>query len=117
MSYTETIGSRTYRFADLKTLLAKASPLRSGDQLAGIAAASEEERVAAKMALALATGDDATFKATATQSVNNGSGDIPSVLLKPVAVTVKNIADTVIKDGFTTKAKICIDAAASKCPL
>ncbi|CAB3764274.1 ethanolamine ammonia-lyase subunit EutB [Paraburkholderia solisilvae] len=52
MSFTETIGPRTYRFADLKTLLAKASPLRSGDQLAGIAAASEEERVAAKMALA-----------------------------------------------------------------
>ena len=52
MSYTETIGSRTYRFADLKTLMAKASPLRSGDQLAGIAAASEEERVAAKIALA-----------------------------------------------------------------
>jgi ethanolamine ammonia-lyase large subunit len=52
MSYTETIGARTYRFADLKTLLAKASPLRSGDQLAGVAAASEEERVAAKIALA-----------------------------------------------------------------
>ncbi|APR34222.1 ethanolamine ammonia-lyase subunit EutB [Paraburkholderia sp. SOS3] len=52
MSYTETIGARCYRFADLKTLLAKASPLRSGDQLAGVAAASEEERVAAKMALA-----------------------------------------------------------------
>ncbi len=52
MSYSETIGARTYRFADLKTLLAKASPLRSGDELAGIAAASEEERVAAKMALA-----------------------------------------------------------------
>ncbi|CAH2919961.1 MAG: Ethanolamine ammonia-lyase heavy chain (EC [uncultured Paraburkholderia sp.] len=39
MSYTETIGSRTYRFADLKTLMAKASPQRSGDQLAGVAAA------------------------------------------------------------------------------
>ena len=52
MAYTETIGPRTYRFADLKTLLAKASPLRSGDQLAGVAAASEEERVAAKIALA-----------------------------------------------------------------
>ena len=51
MTYTESIGSRTYRFADLKTLLAKASPPRSGDQLAGLAAASEEERVAAKMAL------------------------------------------------------------------
>jgi ethanolamine ammonia-lyase large subunit len=37
---------------DLKTLLAKASPARSGDQLAGIAAASAEERVAAQMQLA-----------------------------------------------------------------
>jgi ethanolamine ammonia-lyase large subunit len=52
MRYTEVVGSRTYRFADLKTLMAKASPLRSGDQLAGVAAGSEEERVAAKMALA-----------------------------------------------------------------
>jgi ethanolamine ammonia-lyase large subunit len=52
VSYNETIGSRTYRFDALKTLLAKASPLRSGDQLAGVAAATEEERVAAKMALA-----------------------------------------------------------------
>lgn len=77
----------------------------------------DEATTAAKLALALATGDDATFKATATQSVNNGTGDIPSVLLKPVAVTKDNIADTVIKDGFTTKAKICVGAAASKCPL
>ncbi|WP_213762215.1 ethanolamine ammonia-lyase subunit EutB [Caballeronia sp. dw_19] len=52
MSYNETIGLRTYRFDDLKTLLAKASPLRSGDQLAGVTADTEEERVAAKMALA-----------------------------------------------------------------
>ncbi|WP_250511728.1 ethanolamine ammonia-lyase subunit EutB [Caballeronia sp. GACF4] len=52
MSFTETIGVRTYRFADLKSLLAKASPMRSGDQLAGVAATSEEERVAAKLALA-----------------------------------------------------------------
>ena len=50
MSYQESVGQRTYRFADLKTLMAKASPLRSGDQLAELAAASEEERVAAKMA-------------------------------------------------------------------
>jgi len=52
MSYNETIGHRTYRFDDLKTLLARATPQRSGDQLAGVAAATEEERVAAKMALA-----------------------------------------------------------------
>ena len=42
----------SYRFADLKELMAKATPLRSGDVLAGIAATSAEENVAAKMALA-----------------------------------------------------------------
>src|SRR4029078_10568647 len=41
-----------YRFADLKELMAKATPLRSGDVLAGVAAKSAEEDVAAKMALA-----------------------------------------------------------------
>ncbi|AVG16175.1 ethanolamine ammonia lyase large subunit [Chromobacterium vaccinii] len=52
MSHAIAIGPRTYRFADLKTLMARASPLRSGDQLAGVAAASAEERVAAQMCLA-----------------------------------------------------------------
>src|ERR1700730_774863 len=50
--YRATIASSRYVFGDLKTLLAKASPARSGDQLAGIAAASGEERVAAQYALA-----------------------------------------------------------------
>jgi len=52
MSYSHSIGNLVYRFKDLKTLLAKASPLRSGDELAGIAATSNMERVAAQMALA-----------------------------------------------------------------
>ncbi|HEX4407797.1 MAG TPA: ethanolamine ammonia-lyase subunit EutB [Xanthobacteraceae bacterium] len=52
MMYAAVIGDRRYAFADLKTLLAKASPLRSGDQLAGVAAESGEERVAARYALA-----------------------------------------------------------------
>jgi len=52
MSFHHTIGRKTYRFNDLKTLLAKASPHRSGDILAGLAAESYEERVAAQMALA-----------------------------------------------------------------
>lgn len=52
MHFTHTIGSRIWRFDDLKMLLAKASPARSGDDLAGIAAGSEEERIAARMALA-----------------------------------------------------------------
>src|SRR5258708_27822276 len=45
-------GARRYRFDDLKTLMAKATPLRSGDQLAGLAAETGEERVAAQYALA-----------------------------------------------------------------
>ena len=51
-SYRHTIGQTVYHFADLKTLLAKATPLRSGDELAGLAAGSAEERVAAQMTLA-----------------------------------------------------------------
>jgi ethanolamine ammonia-lyase large subunit len=50
--YSATIGTRRYSFSDLKTLLGKASPLRSGDQLAGVAADTAEERVAAQYALA-----------------------------------------------------------------
>jgi len=50
--YTHAIGHRRYAFADLRDLLARASPARSGDHLAGVAAGSSEERVAAQMALA-----------------------------------------------------------------
>ena len=50
--YSATIGQRRYVFADLKTLLAKATPPRSGDVLAGLSAESGEERVAAQFALA-----------------------------------------------------------------
>src|SRR5664279_4095094 len=52
MSFQTTIDGTRWIFADLKALLAKASPARSGDDLAGIAAASAIERVAAQMALA-----------------------------------------------------------------
>src|ERR1700730_10597596 len=52
MGFAHTLDGTSYRFADLKELLAKASPRRSGDELAGIAAGSGAERVAAQMALA-----------------------------------------------------------------
>ncbi len=52
MAYGAMVGTASYRFADLRELLAKASPERSGDQLAGIAAESARERVAARFALA-----------------------------------------------------------------
>ena len=50
--YTHTAGTRTYGFVDLKDLMAKATPARSGDLLAGVAAHSAEERAVAQMALA-----------------------------------------------------------------
>jgi ethanolamine ammonia-lyase large subunit len=50
-AYKSTIGNFVYRFEDIKTLLAKATPARSGDELAGVAAQSAEERVAAQLAL------------------------------------------------------------------
>ncbi|MGC4065238.1 MAG: ethanolamine ammonia-lyase subunit EutB [Polyangiaceae bacterium] len=50
--YRLALAGQTYRFASLTEVLAKASPLRSGDVLAGIAASSSEERVAAQYCLA-----------------------------------------------------------------
>jgi len=52
MNFATVIKGTRYVFPDLKSLLAKASPLRSGDCLAGVAATSAAERVAAQMALA-----------------------------------------------------------------
>jgi ethanolamine ammonia-lyase large subunit len=51
-AFRHTVGSQTYQFPDLQALMARATPLRSGDLLAGVAAGSARERVAAQMALA-----------------------------------------------------------------
>lgn len=50
--YKVILANQTWNFKDLKTLLARASPKRSGDELAGIAANCDEERIAAQIALA-----------------------------------------------------------------
>ena len=52
MTFAHAIGNIRYEFDDLRTLLARATPPRSGDVLAGLAARSAEERVAAQFALA-----------------------------------------------------------------
>jgi ethanolamine ammonia-lyase large subunit len=51
-SHQHRVGTHTFGFRDLKDLMAKATPARSGDALAGLAAGSAQERVAAQMALA-----------------------------------------------------------------
>ena len=52
MVYRHAIDATSYMFADLRELLAKATPPRSGDRLAGVAAESAEEMIAARIALA-----------------------------------------------------------------
>ena len=47
--------------------------------------------------------------------VNNGSGDVPTVLLDPTAVTKDNIKDTIIADGFHPASEICTGEFASAC--
>ena len=50
--YTHSVGGTTWRFDSLREVMAKASPARSGDFLAEVAAGSDAERVAAQMCLA-----------------------------------------------------------------
>jgi D-xylose transport system substrate-binding protein len=77
----------------------------------------DEAGAAAKIAVALAKGDTAGAATLTTTTVDNGTGKVPALLLDPVAVTKDNIADVVIKDGYTTKDKICVGEAAAKCDL
>jgi ethanolamine ammonia-lyase large subunit len=51
-NYRHTVAQNNYIFKDLKELLAKASPTRSGDYLAGLGALNAQERIAAQMSLA-----------------------------------------------------------------
>jgi D-xylose transport system substrate-binding protein len=65
-----------------------------------------EAEAAAALAVALLKGEDTSMLATG--SVNNGTKDVPAVLLVPVSVTKDNIAETVIADGFRTWEEICV---------
>jgi len=105
--YRATIGTRRYSFDDLKTLLARASPKRSGDQLAGLAAATEEERVAAQFALAdvpLATFLQEAVVAYETDEVTRLIIDSHDArAFAPIAhLTVGGFRDWLLSDETTT---------------
>ena len=97
----------SYRFADLKELMAKATPLRSGDVLAGVAAQSAEENVAAKMALA-----DVPLKQFLTEAVvPYESDDVTRLIVDthdaaafaPIAhMTVGGFRDWLLSEEATT---------------
>lgn len=73
-----------------------------------------EAEAAAALAIALLKGEDTSMMASGV--VNNGTNDIPSVLLVPVAVTADNIEETVIADGFRTWEEICVGEFEQYCP-
>jgi len=73
-----------------------------------------EAEAAADLAVALLNGEDTSDLVTG--SVDNGTNDIPSVLLVPVSVTDDNIEETVIADGFRTWDEICVGDYEQYCP-
>ena len=72
-----------------------------------------EAEAAASLAIALLNGEDPGDLVTG--AVNNGTNDIPSVLLVPVSVTKDNVEETVIADGFRTWDEICVGDYAAYC--
>jgi D-xylose transport system substrate-binding protein len=83
-------------------------------------ATSEETDAAAQLAAALAQGEEAPSDLVTTET-DNGAKQVPSVLLTPVAVTIDNIQDTVLKDNgdlggpYWTAQDICTAQYAQAC--
>jgi ethanolamine ammonia-lyase large subunit len=109
MPYTATIRGITHTFPDLRTLLARASPLRSGDELAGIAASGAEERAIAQITLA-----DVPLSAFLNEAiVPYETDDVTRLILDthnsaafaPVAaLTVGELRDWLLSDDATSSA-------------
>lgn len=74
-----------------------------------------EAEAAAAVAIALLNGEDISGM-TSGVTLNNGTTDVPFLALTPVGVTVDNIADTVIADGFRTWEEICVGEFEQYCP-
>ena len=74
-----------------------------------------EAEAAAQLAYDLLTKTPVPADMTNGKTVNNGSIDVPSVLLTPIAVTKDNIKDTVVADGFWSVSQICTADYASAC--
>ena len=85
----------------------------NGDQCMTVyKAVKKEADAAAKLAIALARGEEPT---DSTSPINNETKDVPSVLLEPVPVTKDSIKDYLGEPDFPTKEEICAGKVASKC--
>jgi D-xylose transport system substrate-binding protein len=74
----------------------------------------KQAEVSAQIAVAAANGEEPPGDLLDTK-VDNGAGEVPSVLLTPVVVTRDNMADTVIADGFYEPSEICTGQFAKAC--
>jgi ethanolamine ammonia-lyase large subunit len=115
MRLRTTIREVTYHFEDLRDLLAKASPYRSGDALAGIAATSAEQRAAAQMTLA-----DVPLRAFLQQALVPYESDEvsrliidthdPGAFLPVAALTVGDFRDWLLSDATTGDVLTAVNA-------
>ena len=95
--------------------LAAIQRIVTGDQYMTVyKAIKAEAEAAAQLAFDLSQGKTPD-SSTVNGKTNNGSIDVPSVLLAPVPVTKPNIKDTVIADGFWSKTDICTADFATAC--
>ncbi len=87
----------------------------AGDQSMTVyKAIKAEAEAAAAAAIALLKGEDVS--ALTSDVLNNGQNDVPFIKLVPVAVTIANIAETVIADGFRNWEEICVGDFEAFCP-
>jgi ethanolamine ammonia-lyase large subunit len=102
MSFRASLRGEAYTFADLRELLAKASEEKSGDALAGLAAASETERVAAKIALADVTlgeiADTPLIEDDVTELIAAGHDTERFADLR--SLTVGELRELILANGF-----------------
>src|ERR1700724_3097626 len=109
MVYRHTIDAASYVFEDLRDLLAKATPPRSGDRLAGVAADSAEQMIAARIALA-----DVPLKQFLQETVIGYEDDEVTRLIVDThddqafaavsSLTVGSFRDWLLSDAATTAA-------------
>jgi D-xylose transport system substrate-binding protein len=96
--------------------LAAIQRILAGEQYMTVYKAIQPEAdAAAQLAYDLLTNTQVPATMTEGQTVNNGTFDVPSVLLTPVAVTKDNVNTTVVKDGFWTVQQICTGTYSSAC--
>jgi D-xylose transport system substrate-binding protein len=95
--------------------LAAIQRIISGEQYMTVyKAIKPEAEAAAELAVALGRGEQAP-SGVVNGKTDNGSKPVPSVLLTPIAVTVDNINDTIVKDQFWPVSEICAGKYASAC--